>query len=92
MHSAYSTVDLPVNPEAQDPNPQSPQQWKQVLPPDDPEHVDSAYSTVALPAHTDGNYFEDPPGLQIFHCLKADPQGGDTLLVDGEEERLGIGA
>mmetsp|Transcript_49477 Transcript_49477/g.120777 ORF Transcript_49477/g.120777 Transcript_49477/m.120777 type:complete len:489 (-) Transcript_49477:94-1560(-) len=47
------------------------------------DNIDSAYSTVALPAHTDGNYFEDPPGLQIFHCLHADPKGGDTLLVDG---------
>jgi len=58
--------------------------WEtRVLPPDDADNIDSAYSTVPLPAHTDGNYLEDPPGLQIFHCLKADPDGGDTLLVDG---------
>lgn len=58
--------------------------WEtKVLPKDDIDNIDSAYSTVPLPAHTDGNYFEDPPGLQIFHCLQADPTGGDTLLVDG---------
>jgi len=58
--------------------------WEtRVLPPDDENNIDSAFSTVPLPAHTDGNYLEDPPGLQIFHCLHADPAGGDTLLVDG---------
>lgn len=44
---------------------------------------DTAYSTVALPAHVDGCYMGDPPGLQAFHCLRADPSGGHTLLVDG---------
>jgi len=47
------------------------------------DNIDSAYSSVALPAHTDGNYFLDTPGLQIFHCLQQDASGGDTLLVDG---------
>ena len=58
--------------------------WEtRVLPSEDSSHIDSAFSTCALPAHTDGNYWRDPPGLQIFHCLHADPDGGDTLLVDG---------
>lgn len=58
--------------------------WEtRVLPSEDSSHIDSAFSTCALPAHTDGNYWRDPPGLQIFHCLQADPDGGDTLLVDG---------
>jgi len=58
--------------------------WEtRVLPSEDSSHIDSAFSTCALPAHTDGNYWRDPPGLQIFHCLHADPNGGDTLLVDG---------
>jgi len=54
-----------------------------VLPPEDDKNIDSAYSTVALPAHTDGSYWVDPPGIQAFHCLQSDPQGGATLLVDG---------
>lgn len=44
---------------------------------------DTAYSTIPLPAHVDGCYMSDPPGLQAFHCLRADPTGGHTLLVDG---------
>jgi len=51
---------------------------------DEADNIDSAYSSVALPAHTDGNYFVDPPGLQIFHCLQPDAKGGgESLLVDG---------
>jgi alpha-ketoglutarate-dependent taurine dioxygenase len=45
---------------------------------------DTAYTGIALPAHTDGCYMLDVPGLQVFHALKSDPErGGDSLLVDG---------
>lgn len=58
--------------------------WRtEVLPPGDPSNTDSAYGLRALPSHTDGNYMEARPGLQAFHCLRADPAGGDTVLVDG---------
>lgn len=46
-------------------------------------HGDLAYSSVALPAHTDTTYFTDPAGLQIFHLLSHQGEGGATLLVDG---------
>ncbi|EKX36051.1 hypothetical protein GUITHDRAFT_155346 [Guillardia theta CCMP2712] len=58
--------------------------WEtRLLPADDKKNIDSAFSTCALPAHTDGNYWQDPPGIQVFHCLEPDLHGGDTLLVDG---------
>jgi len=45
---------------------------------------DTAYTTVALRAHTDTTYYTDPCGLQVFHLLShTDGFGGDTLLVDG---------
>jgi len=44
---------------------------------------DTAFSTLPLPEHTDGTYFESPPGLQAFHALRADERGGHSLLVDG---------
>jgi trimethyllysine dioxygenase len=46
---------------------------------------DLAYSNQALGAHTDGSYFVDPAGLQIFHLLAHPPPGtgGESLLVDG---------
>ncbi|KAI5119456.1 hypothetical protein M0805_008392 [Coniferiporia weirii] len=45
---------------------------------------DTAYTTLALGAHTDTTYFTDPCGLQLFHLLShTDGIGGQTLLVDG---------
>lgn len=55
--------------------------------------ADTAYTNIALPAHTDNTYFTDPSGLQAFHMLshqappsQAGPSdgklGGESLLVD----------
>ncbi|TDZ17717.1 Trimethyllysine dioxygenase [Colletotrichum orbiculare MAFF 240422] len=55
--------------------------------------ADTAYTNMALPAHTDTTYFTDPAGLQAFHMLshEAPPSqeppkdgklGGESLLVD----------
>ena len=46
-------------------------------------HGDTAYTNIALPAHTDTTYFTDPVGLQLFHLLKHTGTGGESLLVDG---------
>ncbi|KAJ4389407.1 hypothetical protein N0V93_006875 [Gnomoniopsis smithogilvyi] len=55
--------------------------------------ADTAYTNIALPAHTDTTYFTDPAGLQAFHMLSHTPSpnapegesasGGESLLVDG---------
>ncbi|CEI69623.1 Trimethyllysine dioxygenase [Fusarium venenatum] len=54
--------------------------------------ADTAYTNIALPAHTDTTYFSEPAGLQAFHCLAHEappdhnpdePLGGESLLVDG---------
>ncbi|XP_043995622.1 trimethyllysine dioxygenase, mitochondrial [Gambusia affinis] len=44
---------------------------------------DSAYSQLALDRHTDTSYFQEPCGIQVFHCLRHEGTGGKTLLVDG---------
>ncbi|GJE96209.1 trimethyllysine dioxygenase [Phanerochaete sordida] len=45
---------------------------------------DTAYTNMALGAHTDNTYFTDPCGLQLFHLLEhSEGTGGATLLVDG---------
>ncbi|KAF9000634.1 hypothetical protein BDQ17DRAFT_1359265 [Cyathus striatus] len=46
---------------------------------------DTAYTTLALGAHTDNTYFVHRScGLQLFHLLShTDGSGGATLLVDG---------
>ncbi|ANZ74464.1 BA75_01411T0 [Komagataella pastoris] len=43
---------------------------------------DNAYSDVAIPLHIDNTYFTDPAGLQLFHLLKHDGEGGITTLCD----------
>jgi hypothetical protein len=58
--------------------------------------ADTAYTNLALPAHTDTTYFTEPAGLQAFHMLSHEPapgaspkdaeaaaSGGKSLLVDG---------
>ena len=50
----------------------------------DLEKKDSAYTQMALEAHTDTTYFTDPAGLQAFHLLShQNGDGGASLLVDG---------
>eukprot|EP00297_Palpitomonas_bilix_P006662 CAMPEP_0113900412 /NCGR_PEP_ID=MMETSP0780_2-20120614/20660_1 /TAXON_ID=652834 /ORGANISM="Palpitomonas bilix" /LENGTH=402 /DNA_ID=CAMNT_0000892863 /DNA_START=154 /DNA_END=1359 /DNA_ORIENTATION=+ /assembly_acc=CAM_ASM_000599 len=53
---------------------------------------DTAYTTLALPLHTDGNYFGDMPALQMFHCLKNDEVAGNRdhssiLVSDATAEK-----
>ncbi|QRW18297.1 Serine carboxypeptidase [Rhizoctonia solani] len=49
----------------------------------DLKHGDTAYTNLALGAHTDTTYLSDPCGLQLFHLLSHEGLGGQTLLVDG---------
>ncbi|KAJ1307940.1 hypothetical protein OPQ81_002017 [Rhizoctonia solani] len=49
----------------------------------DLKHGDTAYTNLALGAHTDTTYLSDPCGLQLFHLLLHEGTGGKTLLVDG---------
>jgi trimethyllysine dioxygenase len=47
------------------------------------EHMDSAYTSMAIGPHTDGTYSLDAPGYQMFHCLAAQCTGGENVLIDG---------
>jgi trimethyllysine dioxygenase len=47
------------------------------------ERQDTAYSSEGIGPHTDGTYFDQSPGIQVFHCMKPAAEGGETLLVDG---------
>lgn len=46
--------------------------------------ADTAYTNIALPAHTDTTYFTDPAGLQSFHLLSHTPAPGSAAAPDGE--------
>ncbi|SCU99058.1 LADA_0H17304g1_1 [Lachancea dasiensis] len=44
---------------------------------------DTAYTTLGIDMHTDGNYWNEPPGLQLFHLLEhSSGSGGETRIVD----------
>lgn len=47
------------------------------------EFKDTAYTKLALGAHTDNTYFNSPSGIQVFHVVEHTGEGGQTLLVDG---------
>ncbi len=47
----------------------------------DPNNL--AFTSRALPPHTDNPYRDPVPSLQVLHCLTDDGAGGDTVLVDG---------
>lgn len=42
-----------------------------------------ADTALALGLHTDNPYREPVPGLQILHCIRAGPVGGDSIFADG---------
>lgn len=50
--------------------------------------ADTAYTNIALPAHTDTTYFTDPSGLQAFHMLSHEAPPGKTAS-QSEGEGLG---
>lgn len=44
--------------------------------------ADTAYTNLDVGSHTDGTYWSDTPGLQLFHLLYHDGTGGTTSLTD----------
>lgn len=48
-----------------------------------PDPNNLAYTSVALPLHTDLPNQEVPPGYQFLHCLANEAEGGGSLFADG---------
>ena len=48
-----------------------------------PDPNNLAYTSVALPLHTDLPNQEVPPGYQFLHCLANEAMGGASLFADG---------
>ncbi len=46
------------------------------------DHGDTAYTTQFLEPHTDGSYYHDAAGLQMFNCQVFDGKGGESVQVD----------
>ncbi len=48
-----------------------------------PKPINLAYTSIALPLHTDLANQEVPPGYQFLHCLANESEGGASTFVDG---------
>jgi gamma-butyrobetaine dioxygenase len=48
-----------------------------------PDPNNLAYTSLALPLHTDLPNQEMPPGLQFLHCIANEASGGDSVFADG---------
>ena len=44
--------------------------------------VNIAYTATELDFHMDLCYYEEPPGIQLLHCLEQAAIGGDSVLAD----------
>ncbi len=55
-----------------------------------PSPTDLAYTSLALPAHTDEPYRMPVPGIQLLHCVANEAPGGDSTLVDGLAAALAL--
>ncbi|XP_064605966.1 LOW QUALITY PROTEIN: probable gamma-butyrobetaine dioxygenase [Liolophura sinensis] len=49
-----------------------------------PDPINIAYSSVRLDLHMDLAYYESPPGLQVFNCVRFDNLvvGGESIFLD----------
>jgi len=48
-----------------------------------PNPNDLAYTSLALPPHTDNPYRKPIPCIQLLHCIENEVSGGFSTLVDG---------
>ena len=49
----------------------------------EPNPINLAYTSLALPLHTDLSNQETPPGYQFLHCLANESSGGESIFADG---------
>ncbi|RYP22011.1 hypothetical protein DL765_001917 [Monosporascus sp. GIB2] len=55
-----------------------------------PSAENVAYTSSYLGLHSDLLYMEDPPRIQLLHCLKNSCGGGESLFSDGTRARMQI--
>lgn len=48
-----------------------------------PDPNNLAYTSIALPLHTDLTNQETPPGFQFLHCVANEAVGGESVFCDG---------
>lgn len=53
-----------------------------------PRAINAAYTSRSLDFHTDLLYFQDPPHIQLLHCIQSSSSGGASVFVDAFESAL----
>ncbi|KAI7157746.1 Clavaminate synthase-like protein [Hortaea werneckii] len=55
-----------------------------------PKAINAAYTSGDLGFHTDLLYFQDPPHLQLLHCIQSSSKGGASVFADGFRAALDL--
>ncbi|KAK5714790.1 hypothetical protein LTR17_017037 [Elasticomyces elasticus] len=55
-----------------------------------PNAINAAYTSADLGFHTDLLYFQDPPHLQLLHCIRSSSKGGASVFADAFKAALDL--
>lgn len=55
-----------------------------------PKAINAAYTSGDLGFHTDLLYFQDPPHLQLLHCIQSSSTGGASVFADAFKAALDL--
>lgn len=55
-----------------------------------PKAINAAYTSGDLGFHTDLLYFQDPPHLQLLHCIQSSSKGGASVFADAFKAALDL--
>ncbi|KAK5721917.1 hypothetical protein LTR15_006511 [Elasticomyces elasticus] len=55
-----------------------------------PKAINAAYTSADLGFHTDLLYFQDPPHLQLLHCIQSSSKGGASVFADAFKAALDL--
>jgi gamma-butyrobetaine dioxygenase len=53
-----------------------------------PSAINAAYTSQSLDFHTDLLYFQNPPHIQLLHCIQSSSSGGASVFVDAYKSAI----
>lgn len=55
-----------------------------------PQAINAAYTSADLGFHTDLLYFQNPPHVQLLHCVQSASKGGASVLADAYKSAVDL--
>ncbi|KAF5570148.1 gamma-butyrobetaine hydroxylase [Fusarium phyllophilum] len=55
-----------------------------------PQAINAAYTSADLGFHTDLLYFQNPPHVQLLHCIQSASKGGATVFADAYKSAVDL--